>query len=146
MLLDTISDPIILDQKKFLKAQEAKAIDDFVSSGTLPKKVDDFFANSITLYGESAIFGNAVVHGGKRHSHCPAQASFGAGSKFDGGDPRLCEPIAVVQRIAKPIEQTQCGGTDIATSADTKANGISEQAVVYATKEHTRHGGAGVWK
>lgn len=47
MLLDTLSDPIILDQKKFLKAQEAKAIDDFVSSGTLPKKVDDFFVNSI---------------------------------------------------------------------------------------------------
>ena len=47
MLLDTLSDPIILDQKKFLKAQEAKAIDDFISSGMLPKKVDDFFVNSI---------------------------------------------------------------------------------------------------
>lgn len=47
MLLDTLSDPIILDQKKFLKAQEAKTIDDFVSNGTLPKKVDDFFVNSI---------------------------------------------------------------------------------------------------
>lgn len=47
MLLDTLSDPIILDQKKFLKTQEAKAIDDFVESGTLPKKVDDFFVGSI---------------------------------------------------------------------------------------------------
>ena len=47
MLLDTLSDPIIMDQKKFLKAQEAKAIDDFVASGELPKKVDDFFVNSI---------------------------------------------------------------------------------------------------
>lgn len=47
MLLDTLSDPIILDQKKFLKAQEAKAIDDFITSGELPKKVDDFFVNSI---------------------------------------------------------------------------------------------------
>lgn len=47
MLLDTLSDPIILDQKKFLKTQEAKVIDDFVSSGTLPMKVDDFFVNSI---------------------------------------------------------------------------------------------------
>ena len=47
MLLDTLSDPIILNQKKFLKAQEAKAIDDFVSSGMLSKKVDDFFVNSI---------------------------------------------------------------------------------------------------
>ncbi len=47
MLLDTLSDPIILDQKKFLKNQEAKAIDDFIKSGELPKKVDDFFVNSI---------------------------------------------------------------------------------------------------
>lgn len=47
MLLDTLSDPIILDQKKFLKAQEAKAIDDFITTGELPKKVDDFFVNSI---------------------------------------------------------------------------------------------------
>lgn len=47
MLLDTISDPIVLDQKKFLKDQEAKAIDEFVASGTLPKKVDDFFVKSI---------------------------------------------------------------------------------------------------
>lgn len=46
-LLDTLSDPILLDQKKFLKDQEARVIDDFVSSGTLPKKVDDFFVNSI---------------------------------------------------------------------------------------------------
>lgn len=47
MLLDTLSDPIVLNQKKFLKAQEARAIDDFISFGTLPKKVDDFFVNSI---------------------------------------------------------------------------------------------------
>lgn len=47
MLLDTISDPIVLDQKKFLKAQEAQAIDEFVASGSLPKKVDDFFVKSI---------------------------------------------------------------------------------------------------
>lgn len=47
MLLDTISDPIVLGQKKFLKAQEAQAIDEFVASGSLPNKVDDFFVNSI---------------------------------------------------------------------------------------------------
>ncbi len=47
MLLDTISDPIVLDQKKFLKAQEAQAIDEFVATGSLPKKVDDFFVKSI---------------------------------------------------------------------------------------------------
>lgn len=47
ILLDTLSDPIILDQKKFLKDSEAKAIDDFVASGKLPEKVDDFFVKSI---------------------------------------------------------------------------------------------------
>jgi hypothetical protein len=46
MLLDTISDPIVLDQKKFLKNQEAQAVDDFVASGSLPKKIDDFFVKS----------------------------------------------------------------------------------------------------
>ena len=47
MLLDTISDPIVLNQKKFLKAQEAQVIDEFVASGSLPQKVDDFFVKSI---------------------------------------------------------------------------------------------------
>lgn len=47
MLLDTLSDSIILDRKKFLKAHEAKAVDDFISSGELPEKVDDSFVNSI---------------------------------------------------------------------------------------------------
>lgn len=47
VLLNTLSDPIILDQKKFLKAQEAKAIDDFISTRELPKNVDVFFVNSI---------------------------------------------------------------------------------------------------
>lgn len=47
MLLDTISDPIVLDQKKFLKTQEAQVIDEFVASGSLPEKVDDFFVKSI---------------------------------------------------------------------------------------------------
>ena len=47
MLLDTISDPIVLEQKKFLKPQEAQAIEDFVVSGSLPEKVDDYFVKSI---------------------------------------------------------------------------------------------------
>lgn len=47
MLLDTLADPLLLEQKKFLKAQEVKVIDDFEVSGELPKKVDDFFVNSI---------------------------------------------------------------------------------------------------
>lgn len=46
-LLDTISDPIVLSQKEYLSAQQAKAIDSFVSSGSLPQKVDDFFVKSI---------------------------------------------------------------------------------------------------
>lgn len=47
MLLDTLSDQILLDRKKYLKAQEVKVIDDFVSAGKLPEKVDDFFVNTI---------------------------------------------------------------------------------------------------
>lgn len=46
-LLDTLSDPIEQEQKKFLKAQEAQAIDVFVTSGSLPDRVDDYFVNSI---------------------------------------------------------------------------------------------------
>lgn len=45
--MDTITDPIVQDQKKYLNAQQVKAIDDFVSSGTLPQRVDDFFVKSI---------------------------------------------------------------------------------------------------
>jgi hypothetical protein len=48
-LLDTISDPIVKNQESFLKAQEAQVIDEFVSSGKLPKKVDDFFVKSINV-------------------------------------------------------------------------------------------------
>jgi hypothetical protein len=47
MLLDTISDPTGADQKKFLKDKEQQVIDDFVASGKLPERVDDFFVNSI---------------------------------------------------------------------------------------------------
>ena len=47
MLLETITDPLVLDQKQFLKEQEAQAIDAFVASGSLPQKVDDFFVKSI---------------------------------------------------------------------------------------------------
>ena len=45
--MDTITDPLVQDQKKYLNAQQVKAIDDFVSSGTLPQRVDDFFVKSI---------------------------------------------------------------------------------------------------
>lgn len=47
MLLNTITDPIVLSQKKYLKKKQADVIDEFVSTKTLPKKVDDFFVQSI---------------------------------------------------------------------------------------------------
>ena len=47
MLLDTISDPIVLSQKEYLSPQQVKAIDEFLASGSLPQRVDDFFVKSI---------------------------------------------------------------------------------------------------
>ena len=47
-LLDTISDPIVASQKEYLTADQQKAIDEFVSSGELPMRVDDFFVKAIT--------------------------------------------------------------------------------------------------
>ena len=47
MLLDTISDPLILSQKEYLSADQRTKVDDFINTGTLPKKVDDFFVGSI---------------------------------------------------------------------------------------------------
>ena len=46
-LLDTISDPIVVSQKKFLSAEQQKSIDEFIASGALPKRVDDFFVKAI---------------------------------------------------------------------------------------------------
>lgn len=46
-LLNTISDPIVASQKEYLSAEQQKAIDDFTASGTLPKRVDDFFIKAI---------------------------------------------------------------------------------------------------
>lgn len=46
-LLNTISDPIVASQKEYLSAEQQKAIDDFSASGTLPKRVDDFFIKAI---------------------------------------------------------------------------------------------------
>ncbi len=47
-LLDTISDPIVASQKQYLTADQKKVINDFESSGELPKRVDDFFVKAIT--------------------------------------------------------------------------------------------------
>jgi hypothetical protein len=46
-LLNTISDPIVSSQMEYLKPDQQQAINDFVSSGELPKRVDDFFVKSI---------------------------------------------------------------------------------------------------
>lgn len=46
-LLDTISDPIVASQKEYLNSDQQKVIDEFVSSGHLPERVDDFFVKSI---------------------------------------------------------------------------------------------------
>ena len=47
MLLNTITDPIVLSQKTYLKKKQAEVIDQFVETKKLPKKVDDFFVQSI---------------------------------------------------------------------------------------------------
>lgn len=47
-LLDTVKDPIVLAQKQYLSAEQQKVIGDFISSKELPKRVDDFFVQSIT--------------------------------------------------------------------------------------------------
>lgn len=46
-LLDTISDPIVASQKSFLSAEQQTAIDEFINTGALPKRVDDFFVKAI---------------------------------------------------------------------------------------------------
>ena len=48
-LLDTISDPLVLNQKEFLTEQQAQVIDEFVSCEKLPERVDDFFVKSINV-------------------------------------------------------------------------------------------------
>lgn len=47
MLLDLISDPLALEQKKFLRTQEVKEIEEFAASGSLPKEVDHAFIKSM---------------------------------------------------------------------------------------------------
>ena len=47
-LLETVTDPLVLAQKQYLNEDQQKVIDDFVTSKKLPKRVDDFFVESIT--------------------------------------------------------------------------------------------------
>ena len=46
-LLNTISDPIVASQKEYLNPQQKAVIEEFLSSGMLPKRVDDHFVNSL---------------------------------------------------------------------------------------------------
>ena len=46
-LLNTISDPIVASQKEYLSADQQQVIDEFIASGELPKRVDDFFVKAI---------------------------------------------------------------------------------------------------
>ena len=46
-LLDTVSDPIVASQKKFLSAEQQQVIDEFITNENLPKRVDDLFVKAI---------------------------------------------------------------------------------------------------
>ena len=48
-LLSTVMDPIALKQKKYLTPEQQRIIDNFISSGKLPKLVDDDFVNTIKV-------------------------------------------------------------------------------------------------
>ena len=45
--MDTISDPIVTSQKEYLSAEQQKVIDEFITTASLPKRVDDFFIKAI---------------------------------------------------------------------------------------------------
>lgn len=46
-LLETVTDPLVLEQKQYLSTDQQKVINDFIDSRKLPKRVDDFFIQSI---------------------------------------------------------------------------------------------------
>ncbi len=46
-LLDTVSDPLVASQKEFLGGDQQKAIDAFIETKALTKRVDDFFVKAI---------------------------------------------------------------------------------------------------
>ena len=52
-MLNTISDPLVLKEKQYLKPEQKKIIDNFLQSKELPKTIDNFFISSI----------NALLHG-----------------------------------------------------------------------------------
>ena len=46
-LLNTVTDPTVQAQMQFLDAGQKKAINEYIASGELPNKVDDFFVGCI---------------------------------------------------------------------------------------------------
>lgn len=46
-LLNTIDDPLVLDQKKFLTSDQQAALDAFLKAKKLPEKIDNFFMGAI---------------------------------------------------------------------------------------------------
>jgi len=47
LLLNTVSDPLVLEQEQYLSKEQQKVIHDFLASKQLPSKVDNFFVESI---------------------------------------------------------------------------------------------------
>lgn len=47
-LLNTISDPLVLEQERYLSADQGKAVKEFVESKKLPERIDGFFISAIT--------------------------------------------------------------------------------------------------
>lgn len=46
-LIDTLSDPLVAASKEYLSQDQKTVIEDYISAGRLPEKVDDFFVKSI---------------------------------------------------------------------------------------------------
>jgi hypothetical protein len=46
-LLNTIDDPLVLDQKKYLASDQQAALDSFVNAKVIPEKIDNFFLGAI---------------------------------------------------------------------------------------------------
>lgn len=52
-LINAISDPIVASNKKYLSGEQQKVVDDFIASGSLPERVDDFFVKAVNAIMKS---------------------------------------------------------------------------------------------
>lgn len=46
-LINTVSDPLVINQKEYLKVEQQKVIENFLENKELPNTIDNFFINSI---------------------------------------------------------------------------------------------------